>query len=226
MARNTNPFIIFDFETGGFDPKINAIVEFAAIAIDGFTFREITRYEAIVKPYGEYKNEQGAIDVHGITDAIRIGKGVEFKVFVKELTAFFSDVAKTTSGPANKPILVAHNAEFDRDFMLQIQHVSGKDFSRVLAGRNTFNGQFIPKVIDSIDLSKQYWREDVEEFSHNLTSCCTRLGIEIINAHSAMQDVEALRQLFIIFMNKISTRSENHQPNTGSAWKRTFKFQF
>jgi DNA polymerase III alpha subunit (gram-positive type) len=49
--RTTSPIIINDFETGGTDPSVNPVTEFAAVAIDPETFQEIARCEVMFKPH-------------------------------------------------------------------------------------------------------------------------------------------------------------------------------
>ena len=106
-------YIVFDLETGGKDPRKNAITEVAMIAIDSDSLEEVGRYETLISPYDAiYTAEAEAISGIPFELLKRDGKPIE-KVFEELLD--FLEVHKVGS---KKPVLSGHNIDdFDMDFL-------------------------------------------------------------------------------------------------------------
>lgn len=188
-----NPYAVLDFETGGFDYKKQAVTEIAMKILDGETLQEIGRYEAYVKPYG-YEYEQEALDFTGITLEKLEKEGKELAIVVKELCQFIDECREkdgTKSSHNKKPILVGQNIQFDKGFLHQIFHETKTDLKKYLSGDVDFYGHFHPESIDSIHLAKLTFANDDTVSSYKLTLICIKLGLDIIDAHKAMNDVDA-----------------------------------
>jgi DNA polymerase III epsilon subunit-like protein len=63
LSSRENEMIFFDIETTG--TATAEVIEFGAIIVDKFTYREKSRYETLIRPYGEISYHAGL--VHKIT---------------------------------------------------------------------------------------------------------------------------------------------------------------
>lgn len=211
-----NNYIVFDCETGGLDPKVNPITEIAFIAFQGEDFKEIGRYEAFCQPYGENpKYEPKALELTGITMDM-INQGKDHKTFVREIIAFITSSKKRGR---LKPVLIAHNAQFDQGMIEECFRVAGKNIY-----------DYVERIFfDTAHLSRL---KDPDKKKHNLATACERFGIEIVNAHRAMDDVEATYQMFTQYFGLVRSGNQHDlfsdiQPGeivAGSAFREEFKF--
>jgi len=207
-----NNYIVFDCETGGLDPEKNPITEIALIAFQGEDFKEIGRYETFIQPYGtDPVYEPKALEMTGITmDMINSGK--EHKQFIKELITWFKSVKRRGR---NLPVMIAHNAIFDQGML---------DFAFHTANKNLY--EFVdPIFIDTLHLSRL---KDADKSKHNLKAACERFGIEIVNAHRAMDDVEATKQFIVQYFSSVrhanASLFEDASDITVPTYREQFKF--
>jgi DNA polymerase III epsilon subunit-like protein len=222
MAK-INSFVILDFETGGLSSQKNPITEVAALAIKGDTFEKIDLVSTYVKPYGEYTYEDAALKATGITFQ-DIENGISVKEAVQELIDLFKK-ADLYGGRGTKPILVAHNSGFDKGFLQQIFHHCGKmkELEKLVYGTFDFYNHFQPEFLDSIILAKMMWGNDEEMTKYNLGSCITKAGLELADAHLAINDVIGLKELFEVVAKKM--RAENASSNvTVNRYRDHFQF--
>lgn len=204
-----NSYIIFDFETGGFNPEENPAIELAAVAIRGDNFEELGRFNHIIKPYNDnLKYEDGAYKVHGISKYEAENFGTPLKDVVKEFISFCK-VNKKGKGKSEANVLVGHNPQFDIKFLHQIfNYAKIKMKDEYFKGDIDFYGNFNPVVIDTIDEARKLWQED-DSIRYNLSSCIERAGLELTDAHRAMNDVLATRDLFVWFIQKLRNNQDN-----------------
>ena len=193
LKRN-NPILI-DFETGGLDPSKNPITEVALVSFCAHSFKEIDRYKTYVQEYGDLEYTDKALEYTGITmDDVASGKPLG--EVVGNLISHF-EKANTAGKRAytKKPFLVGHNLLFDISFLVDIFKREKKDLSRYLDGK-TIGGVFIPSFVDTMWLSRLKWANS-EVPNHTLTATCAELGVDLFNAHSALDDVLANKEAFI-----------------------------
>ncbi len=199
MARapqKINSYIIFDFETGGLDKKEGLhsqkypITEFGAIAINPVTLEEIIRYDNLVKPYDQKLiYDPIAANLTGITKELCEREGIPLKQLVDEICALGVE-ANIHKSKIAKPILVAHNGAFDKQFFQDIFRRAGVDMSKFFDGDYDHYGNFQPTVLDTIDFAKALWADITETTTKfNLAACCERAGIDLVDGHRAMNDV-------------------------------------
>lgn len=176
------PYIGFDFETGGFSCEKNPITEIAMIAIDGNTLKEIERIEFFVKPYDDLFISPDALKATGIkmTD---VNKGVDKKEAVKRMKEFAKRVSKTKA-VQHRPILFAHNSKFDSGFLEYIFESCNDDY------KNHFN----PVLQCTQIMAKMFIGSDTEKLT--LGAVCEKLGVTLEGAHRAMNDTEAMTEVF------------------------------
>lgn len=215
-SKSINSYVILDFETGGLDKKDGnhsqkyPVTEFACIAITGFSLEEILRYDDYIRPYDNgliYDPE--AARLTGITKDICAVKGISLRELVDNICQVAKE-ANVYNSKTAKPVLVAHNADFDRQFFQDIFKRADVKISDYFACAKDAYGNEVPHIIDTIDDAKKCWGDIADAATKfKLTHCCERAGISIIDAHRAMNDVEALTELFKYFL--LRTRSTGSQ---------------
>jgi len=224
--ENTNPridnFLIFDFETGGFDASKNSALEFAGIWIDSYDFREIDRYEALILPFGDYTIEQQALNANGIKIEEIAEHGVDVSVVVANIIEK-TNICSKGKMRGKKTVLVGQDVFFDIGFLYQIFKETKEDMSKVFSGKKDFFGNFQPQTIDTLYLGRTKHAQALDKTTFNLTSLCQYDDIDLINAHRAMSDVESTLALFVKYMQ--SLRSGNTDDTGVYKFREHFKFQ-
>jgi DNA polymerase-3 subunit alpha (Gram-positive type) len=203
-------YIGFDCETGGFSSEKNPITQIAMVAIDGDSLEEIERMEFYIKPYDNLYISQDALDVTGLK-MHDINKGFDKKQAVKLIKEFASKISKNNQAQ-NRPILFAHNAKFDRGFLESLFQRCNDDLYKY----------FNETLICTQQWSKAYTGADVKL---TLGECCKRVGIELVDAHKAMNDTVAMVKLFIHYIKILRGGGVTENKSKEIIKKRT-KFQF
>lgn len=196
MAKN-NPYTVLDFETGGYDCRKHAITEVAMIIMSGDTLQELGRYESYVKPYG-YEYDQEALDFTGITLEKLDREGKELSVVVKEMCEVINAAREkdgTKSSHRKKPYLTGQNVKFDAGFLQQIYKETKTDIKSYFDGEPDFYGNFQPNTLDTIHLAKLTFGNDDMVTSYKLSLICDKLGLTVTDAHKAMNDVDATKDV-------------------------------
>jgi DNA polymerase-3 subunit alpha (Gram-positive type) len=219
-----NSFIFLDFETGGLDPRKHAITEVAAIAIKGDTLEKIDLISKFVKPYGEYQYDDAALKATGIT-AEEIESGIEVKEVVSELINLFKK-SDLYNNKGTKPILIAHNSAFDKGFLIQIFNYCNKlkDLEKYTYGTTDFYSNYQPEMLDSIQLAKMMWGNDEEMTSYKLSNCLNKAGIDLLDAHKAINDTIALKDMFISFVSNMRSGDNNNEIKSEYIFRNHFQF--
>jgi len=204
-------YIILDCETGGLSPQENPITQIALLTIDN-TLKEVERFETFIKPYDDLKITKGALDATGLSMA-DINSGISNKQAVKVLIDYFKK-AKGGSHASLKPVVVGHNVQFDTGFLEYLFQSANDDFWKYVN----------PTTVDTMVLTKMF---NPTISSLKLGICCEEVGIDLPDAHKAMNDVIATTDLFRVYINKLRdagdvtvSNSNNDKP------KSRVKFQF
>lgn len=212
--------IIYDIETGGLWAHNNPIIEIAMIGLDQ-DMKEVFRYEQFVKPYKgkdgvELKVEQGALNANNIDMREVMSKGIEGKDLYKDLVKIFKESKR---GKFNKPILVGHNnCEFDNSFLeylFDLYEKRERDTCQLWKYVSKFN-------FDTMFFARQRTGHVDTMANYQLGTCCSTYGIELLNAHRAMNDVEATKELYKKFISII--RSEGTIVEQRQRFRETFQF--
>ena len=196
------PLLVCDFETGGFDCRTNAVTEFAGIIIDSTTFKELARYEVIFKPYDDtllYDPE--ALSKTNI-NTTQLEAGTDLKTFKKEFTTFLKQ-GKIYKGEKYKMVMAGHNIGFDVGFMQQICAKANIPILDYLAGSVDYYGNPQLKLMDTLDLAIQAYAPDDTMLSHTLSDCAAKIGEELVNAHRAMNDVQATVKVIVNLIQRL-----------------------
>jgi DNA polymerase III epsilon subunit-like protein len=208
MANKTAPICLLDFETGGFDSKINPVVEIAAITFDGDTLEEICRYECILKPYdSELLYNPDALVANGINMDM-INNGTDLKQFTSEFITFLRK-SNIYTHPKFRLVLAGHNIQFDIKFLQHVFYYMNKKIQDYFNCSEDFYGNQYPHFIDTLRLAQLKWANDSTMVDHKLGTCIQKAGFELINAHRAMADVKGNTDLLHYFIKEL--RQENTQ---------------
>ncbi len=200
-----NPIICLDFETGGLKSKKNPATQIAYQAFELDTYKPLLEYSSYIQPYADLEIEDEALKYTGITYA-QLANGIDSKELVKKMCEDFKSV---THSHTKKPILLGHNVGFDINFLTFLFTFNKVDIEKYLSCN-----EGIPNSIDTLSSAKKKWAKDDKMTSYNLASCCQKAGIEIIDAHDAMNDVKATKELFFYFTNGLRSGSHDSTEET------------
>lgn len=169
--------LFFDTETTGF--KGSRLVQLGAILQDLETGKIISELNTMVNT-GGFPIPENASNIHGITNQIAdkygITMGAVDKLFGWMLT--------------NSDVIVAHNIQFDLDIVSTNLPIS-KD---LLVGKETFctmkNTMNVLKLPSKFKGGSYKWPKLIESYKYYF-------GAEFDNAHDAMADVRACRDIYV-----------------------------
>lgn len=226
--KKINSYVVLDWETGGLDSRKNPVTEFAGMAIDGTTLNEIIRYDNLIKPYdSKLVYEEAAMKVTGISKEKCEREGIPLRELVKDLCALFEE-ANIYKSKTAKPICVAHNWDFDRQFLQDVFRRADVDLSKYVSGKEDAWGNFIPHGLDSIDLAKGCWAEVTDNTTKfKLGNCCERAAVDYIDGHRGMNDVLALTDLLRYFLTRLRSGSNEVSVSEGrvTAHRQVFEWK-
>lgn len=183
--------VVIDVETGGFNPKTDALLEVGATLLtmdaDGQLLPDIT-YTAHISPFAGANVEESALTFTGIRldSALRQSSAV---TEAEGLTDLFKLVRKAVKAhDCNRAILVGHNAAFDHGFI-------NAAIERAQIKRNPFHPF---SSFDTATLAGFVYGQTV------LAKACAAAGIPFDNtqAHSAGYDTERTADLFCAMVNR------------------------
>ena len=204
-------YIGLDCETGGLDHEKNPITQIALLAIDSSTLEEINRFEFFIKPYDDLKIEKEALDATGLK-MVDINNGHDKKKAVKLITDFAKEISPN-SRPENRPIMIGHNVQFDIGFIDYLFKSVGKDIYKVFS--RTFECTML-----------QTKKFNPSASSLKLGKCCEAVGIDLADAHKAMNDTVATVELFKHYVNKLRAKGGTANATIKQSKKSRLKFQF
>lgn len=203
-SKTVTSFLVYDFETGGLKSTKNAIVEVAMVAIAGDSLKEIGRFETKIQYQYSHllQYEDAAMKVHGITIE-ELMNGMPVKEAMQAIVSLFEEAKKHCIGKFAKPILVGHNIQdFDNDFLMALADYCKVDLSKLLTGRKDHYGNFQPASIDTLHLARMKWQDDDTMNDFKLATAIEKSGLELSDAHRAMNDVLANKDLFVQLANE------------------------
>lgn len=212
--QEPNSFVVFDFETGGLDSNKNPATEIALIVIDGGPgLEEICRYQELIKPYNyELQYEEKAAKVSGVTIELVEDEGKDIVEVVEKVIGLFqaANLHNPKNSPGLRPVLVGHNPTFDINFLHHIfeyyaklrpydkksKAFKGQDILEgLLRGNRDHFGNFQPQYIDTWALGKMWFGADGELPNFQLGTLVEKAGVELSDAHRAMNDTVATADL-------------------------------
>ena len=179
--------VVLDLETGGFDRRVHAVLEVAALTLDMVDGRLSVagRHHWAVTPHPDMAVEEASLRVTGIDLADPDRTAVAEALAVREL--FQVVRAELKRHRCQRAIVTAHNAHFDHGFLLAAAERNG-------IKRNPFHPF---SVMDTVGLAGVAYGHTV------LGEACRRAGIayNADRAHSAVYDAEVTARLFCQVVN-------------------------
>lgn len=174
MGQSINTtFCVLDLETTGFSPVTEKITEIGIMKLrDG---EVIDKFSTFVNP--EKPIPRRVVEITNITDDMVKDADTIDKIFPKMLD--FIDGS----------VLVAHNADFDINFLMHNAKVLGYDFNFT--------------YVDTLSLAHEIFPDFK---SYKLGRIAKNLGINVDVAHRALDDVNTTVKIFNIMIEKLKER--------------------
>lgn len=182
----------FDLETSGLDSVKNGIIQFAAlIDIDGDIKETI---DLCMNPEGKEVSPD-ALQVQGRTfeEVKTYRPALEVRLDIK--AAFSRHVDPYNR--ADKFIVGGFNAQFDIGFLEQLWKEAGDNYLRSFLG---------PLIIDPFRIQgfMEWAGACPTPPRRNLETLCGAWGVELGNAHNALADITATRELALKMREKLA----------------------
>jgi len=198
-------YVVFDLETTGLYKDKNAIIEIAACAFSN-DLTDLKEYESgVMKVYDNREITQGALDANGITRE-QIAAGRDPKEVAVEFCKYLDSVRSK-----GKVVLVAQNGDkFDIPFLMNYLELFGIDLEKYV------NFDF---TIDTMWWSRVKFTELT---NFKLGTLCEVNGIELVNAHRAISDTRATKELAKKYIR--SLRQESVEVETKNRYRAVFEF--
>ena len=181
--------VVVDVETGGFNPKRDALLEIAAVTVRFNEVGDLCRGETVryhVMPFESANIEPAALDVNGIDPDHPLRPAIPER---DALQRTFREVrAEIKATGCRRAILVGHNAQFDLSFL-------NEAVERANIKRNPFHPF---SVFDTATLGGIAYGQTV------LARAVKAAGLEwdASSAHSAAYDAELTADLFCRIVNQ------------------------
>lgn len=174
--------VFLDFETSGFNPYHDDIIEIATKEMNSDNY-----FSTLVKPKSNECISQRITAVTSITNKLLRDEGLPWQKAYSELNDFLKSILQKS--PDGKLYIIAHNGEtFDFLFL-----------KRIFSELNELNIKTIPsKNIVYID-SLLFARRLLKRESYKQETLCKTFNINTKGNHRALNDVRALEELFTIF---------------------------
>ena len=171
--------VFLDFETSGFNPYHDDIIEIAIKLMNSDN-----SYNSLVYPQSNECISQRITAVTSITNELLRKEGIPWSDAFTELNDILKEIIKNS--PDGKLYIVAHNGEtFDFIFL-----------KRIFSELNSLNIKTInPKNIVYID-SLLFARRLLKRESYKQETLCKTYNINTKGNHRALNDVKALEELY------------------------------
>ena len=192
MKESNRTLVFFDLETTGLDAKRHAILQVAAVAVDE-SFNDLETFEAKIHFDERRANRNSLRKNHykrGIWAKIALDPETAAKKFAEFLRRHASVAMLGSDGePYHLAQLVAHNAQFDAEFLQAW-------YERLY--------MYLParyQVFCTLQRALWYFQEHTEEApppDFKLATLCNHLRVpfQAANAHDALGDVTATVALY------------------------------
>jgi ribonuclease T len=191
MARRFRGFlpVVIDVETGGFNPKTDALLEIAAVIVSMDDKGDLQPQETLsfhVKPFAGSNIEAAALKVNGIDPWHPLRPALDEK---EALARIFKSVREAMQAAGcTRAVLVGHNANFDHSFLYAAAERAG-------IKRNPFHpfSTFDTVTLAGVACGQTVLRRAAEAFG---------IPWDDEAAHSARYDTERTAELFCLIVNR------------------------
>ncbi len=182
-----NKYLFVDTETTGFNPSIHTVHQVAGIiSIDG---KEVDEFNFEMRPHPDKQIEEKALAVSGLKISDVISRDLtsgqactEFRLILEQHVDKYNK--------ADKFILVAYNASFDASFLNAWFKSHGNDFFFGLVHGGAYLDPLQLALFLEIKEKKRIFLPN-----RKLETVASTLGIKLDNAHDALADIRATKQV-------------------------------
>lgn len=182
-------FVVFDVETTGLNPRRHdRIIEIGLIRLDS-RGNEIGRWQTLLNP----GRDLGPTHIHGI-------RGADVKNAPQ-----FADISDELKDLIDGCVLVAHNARFDTDFVVEEWRRAGL----------LRNADYRLPYLCTMQMASQL----IPGAGRTLSDCCAAFDISNARAHSALGDTEATAELFRSYLGLDGARRLADQAAAGKSFQ-------
>ena len=162
--------VVFDTETTGIAFDTDEIIELGAVSLEAGEERE--SMDLLLRLSLGRTLPPFITDLTGITDSQLAAEGVEKEAAAERFCALLEG--------AERPLLVAYNAQFDLNFLYHFL----RPFGRVEALRK-------PRFLDALTVYR-----DRRDYPHKLCNAIEAYGLtDVVNSHRAVDDARATVRL-------------------------------
>jgi DNA polymerase III alpha subunit (gram-positive type) len=208
MKANNN-YIVLDIETGGLSADKNPITEIGWVVLNP-DLEEIDSYQTYVQGYDGLEHGKVAMDMTGIIMDM-INSGITKAELIKVINATIKKYA--VKGRQGKPVLAGHNIiDFDMKFIRYLI----PDIDKKVR----------PQVLDTLWMSRDAWGRDDSMANFKLGTCCQRIGVDISNAHRALDDVRGNKELLVYHLSSMRGKTAIINNSDDSKEKQRASFRF
>lgn len=184
--------VVFDVETGGTNPAVHPITQFAAIAVNE-QWEEVASVNFLLR-FNEADCSPEALEIQGYDRERWEREAVDPLIIRKQVASFFRQHATLQeTSKAGRPYLVArvcgHNAStFDRYFLERLFAFEDRErgIDRVFLPAATYRALDTLSLARWVSLARPPGPKD-----HKLGSLVEWLGLPAFDAHDALADVRA-----------------------------------
>lgn len=191
MSRRFRGFlpVVVDVETGGFNPRTDALLEIAAVILDmdaNGDLRPTESHSFHVKPFEGANIEDAALKVNGIDPWHPLRPALDEKEALARIFKATREAMQVQN--CTRAILVGHNASFDLSFLYAAAERAG-------IKRNPFHpfSTFDTVTLAGVACGQTVLRRAAEAFG---------LPWDDKAAHSALYDTERTAELFCLIVNR------------------------
>lgn len=181
--------VVVDVETGGFNPKTDALLEVAAVFVqlnDSGVIEPSERHRYIIKPFEGANLEPASLQVTGIDPFNPLRPAVDEGDALRKLFTEIRREVKTQE--CTRAVLVGHNAFFDLQFI-------NAAVERCAIKRNPFHpfSSFDTATLAGVAFGQTVLSRAVEAIG---------LNWDEENAHSALYDADQTARVFCEIVNR------------------------
>ncbi len=217
-------YFVIDFETGGLDCEKHAITEIGIVVIDSEKLQTLHQYQSYIYPYDKAYDQQ-ALTATNIPMSLLKTKGKDAKEVCGEFEQIMSKY--TARSFKDKLIWVGHNPLFDIGFAnVFLNDFSKNTLEKYFTGK-LFGEYFIPTHFDTMSLGRAKWnRSTIPSGSYTLSNICQKAGIDLSDAHSALNDTMATKDIFSLFISFLRSEKAAGEYTEQNLQSNRFRTQF
>lgn len=180
-------FLPFDLETTGLLNSNPAVLELACCPINK-DLEDLPEYESgVIKVYDNRTISPQALMANGIT-MDQINNGRNSQQVADEFVKYLKKLCKQPK----KIILCGHNIDnFDIPIFIDFLQVHGYDLSKLVNTDFTIDTMFWGRI------------KHLESENYKLGTCCKNVGIDLVNAHRAITDTRANKELVKNYLSSL-----------------------